>query len=58
MFIVIRLVGILALITVGASLLVYLYTRDRRYLRLAGQVIRYGAVVVAVLLLLFLVERL
>jgi len=57
LFIAVRLVGILALITIGASLLVYLLKRDRRYLRFAWQVFRFSFIVVVVLLLLFLVER-
>jgi hypothetical protein len=53
-----RLLGVLALITVGASLLVYFFTRDRRYLRFGWQVFRFSLILTTVLLLLFLAERL
>ena len=56
--IVIRIVGVLALITVGAALLGYLITRNRRYLKFGWQVFRFGFVVVLVLLLLLVAERL
>jgi hypothetical protein len=56
--IVIRIVGVLALITVGASLLAFLFTRNRRYLKFGWQVFRFSFVVVLVLLLLLVIERL
>jgi len=46
--IVIRLVLILSLITVGMSLVMFLMTRDRRYLRFAWQVFRFVLTLVLV----------
>ncbi|HTP95211.1 MAG TPA: hypothetical protein VMK05_05140 [Burkholderiales bacterium] len=57
MFIVVRLVGILALVVVGACLLAYLVSRNRRYLRIAWQVFRLGVAVVLILLVLLVIER-
>ena len=56
--IVLRLVGILVAITIGASLVMYLFTRNRRYLEFARRLIRLAVVFVAVFMVLFLVERL
>jgi hypothetical protein len=55
---VLRVVGFLILITIGASLLTYLLTRNRRYLTLAWQVLKYGMVMAIVVLTFILFERL
>lgn len=55
---VVRLFVILGLITVVLALLGFLVTRDRRYLRLAGQLFRFSAVFLLVLGVLLLVGRL
>ena len=55
---VLRVVGFLILITIGASLLTYLLTRNRRYLTLAWQVLKYGMVMAIVVLTFMLFERL
>jgi hypothetical protein len=47
-----RLVGILALVTIGVSFALYAMSRDRRYLRFAWRVF-LGTVAFAVLLMLF-----
>ncbi|MBX3665288.1 MAG: hypothetical protein KF834_06360 [Burkholderiales bacterium] len=47
-----RLVGILALVTIGVSFALYAVSRDRRYLRFAWRVF-LGTLVFAVLLMLF-----
>ncbi|MCW5575673.1 MAG: hypothetical protein KIS79_08745 [Burkholderiales bacterium] len=47
-----RLVGILALVTIGVSFALYVVSRDRRYLRFAWRVF-LGTLVFAVLLMLF-----
>ena len=41
---ILRLVGALALITIGAALLVYLFTRNRIYLRFAWRVFQFAVV--------------
>ena len=55
---VLRVVGFLILITIGASLVTYLLTRNRRYLMLAWQVFKYGMVMTMVVLAFMLFERL
>ncbi len=56
--IVLRLIGILVLITVGASLAMYLGTRNRRYLDFAWRVFQLAVVVVMVFMVFYVVERL
>ena len=48
----------LALATVAVSGLLYLFKRDRRYLRFIGQVIRYTIYLLVGVLLFFAFERL
>jgi hypothetical protein len=55
---VLRVVGFLVLITIGASLITYLLTRNRRYLTFAWQVLKYGMVMAIVVLTFILFERL
>ena len=55
---VLRVAGFLILITIGASLVTYLLTRNRRYLTFAWQVLKYGMVVAIVVLTFILLERL
>lgn len=52
-----RIAGVLVAITIGAGLVAFLLTRDRRYLRLSWQVAKYAAVFVLVLLALMFLER-
>ncbi len=56
--IVLRIVGFLVLITIGASLVMYLLTRNRRYVTFAWQVLKYGMVLAIVALVFVLFERL
>ena len=55
---VLRLIGFLLLLTIGASLVVYLLTKNRRYLTLAWQVLKYGIVMAIIVLAFLLFERL
>jgi hypothetical protein len=55
---VLRLVGALALITVGAALVLYLFTRNRRYITFAWRVFQFALVFAIVFMLLYLLERL
>jgi hypothetical protein len=57
MLIVIRLVGFLAIATIGASFLAYLVTGNRRWLKFALQVLRFSVVAGLVLVLLYVLER-
>jgi hypothetical protein len=58
MLIVIRLLGFLAVATMGAALVAYVVTRDRRWLRFAFQVLKLSVVAGLVLVLLYMLERL
>jgi len=53
-----RVVGFLLLTTIGASLVTYLLTRNRRYLTFAWQVLKYGMVMAIIVLTFMLFERL
>jgi len=55
---VLRLVGVLALIAVCVALGLYVFTRNRRYLRVAWRVVQFGFVFLIVFLALYLLERL
>ena len=54
---VLRIVGFLLLITIGASLVMYLLTRNRRYVTFAWQVLKYGMVMAIAVLAFMLLER-
>jgi len=58
MLIVIRFLGFLAVATMGAAVLAFLVTRNRRWLRFAYQVLRLTVVLGIVLVLLYVLERL
>jgi hypothetical protein len=58
MLIVIRLLGFLAVATIGAACLAFVLTRNRRWLRFAYQVLRLTVVAGLVLVLLYVLERL
>jgi hypothetical protein len=55
---ILRLVGALALITIIAALLVYLFTRNRIYLRFAWRVFQFAVVFAMVVMAFYVVERL
>ncbi len=55
--IVIRILGVLTLITIGASVLAWVITRNRRWLRFAAQVLKLAVVTGIVLVLLYVLER-
>jgi hypothetical protein len=56
--ILVRFLLFLALATVAVSGLLYLFKKDRRYLRFIGQVIRYTIFLLVGVLLFFAFERL
>lgn len=56
--VVVRLLLFFALATVAGAGLFYLFTRDRRYLRFIGQVIKYTILLLVGVMLFFLFERL
>ncbi len=53
-----RIVAMLAVIAIGSGILAFLFTRDQRYLWLAGRIAKYALVFAAVVLALFALERL
>jgi len=55
---VLRLVGILVLITISGSIAAYLFTRNRRYLTFAWRVFQFAFVFLLVYMALYVLERL
>lgn len=55
---VLRIVGFLLLITIGASLVMSLLTKNRRYVTFAWQVLKYGMVMAIIVAIFLLFERL
>ncbi len=53
-----RIVGILAVIAIGAGIVAFLFTRDRRYLGLSWRVAKYALIFALVLFALLALERL
>ena len=56
--ILVRFLLFLALATVAVSGLLYLFKRDRRYLRFIGQVLKYTILLLVGVMLFFAFERL
>lgn len=52
-----RIVGALVAITIGAGIVAYLFTGERRYLALSGRVAKYALFFVLVVLALMFLER-
>lgn len=52
-----RLIVVVLLAALAICAGLYVFTRDRRYLGYAGQILRVGLIVVLVVLALFAVER-
>ena len=55
--ILVRLLLFLSLAAIAVAALLYLYTKDRRYLRFIGQVLKFALVILAVILIFFAFER-
>lgn len=53
-----RIIGILTAITIGSGVVAWLFTRDRRYLLLAGRGAKAALIVALVILVLMAAERL
>ena len=53
----VRLLLFLALAAIAVAALLYLFTRDRRYLRFIGQVLKFTVVLLAIVLVFFAFER-
>lgn len=52
-----RLLLVLALIGIAGLTLAWLFTRDKKYLRYAGRIVRFIIVLAVVLALVFVAER-
>ena len=55
--ILVRLLLFLALAAIGVAAILYLYKRDRRYLRFIGQVMKFAILLFAIVLIFFAFER-
>ena len=55
---ILRILGALLVITVGVSIAVYLVTKDRRWLRVGGQILKFGLVIILIVIILLALERL
>ena len=54
---VLRMLGALLVIGVGASAAVYLVTKDLRWLRFSWQILKFGLTILLIFLVLFALER-
>ena len=54
----VRLVGVLVLLMLAVSGVLFLWTRDRRYLTWAQRVLQFAVVFVVLVMILYLVEHL
>ncbi len=54
---VLRIVGMLTAIAIGAGIAAYLFTGERRYLGLAWRITRYALIFALVILSLFALQR-
>lgn len=52
-----RIVGVLVAIAIGAGIVSYLLTGDKSYLRLAGRLARYALIFALIVLALMFLER-
>jgi energy-coupling factor transporter transmembrane protein EcfT len=54
----VRLLLFLALASIAVALILYMFGRDRRYLRFIWQVIKFTVLILAIVLIFFAFERL
>ncbi|MRR49593.1 MAG: hypothetical protein EG825_01550 [Rhodocyclaceae bacterium] len=55
---ILRIVGLLTVIFIGAGIVSYLFSGDKRYLRLSGRVAKYALIFALIVLALMFLERL
>jgi len=53
----VRLVGMLTAIAIGAGIAAYLFSGERRYLRLSGRIAKYALIFVLIVLAMMFIER-
>jgi len=56
--VIVRLIGILVLLAIGLALVLYLFTRNRRFLTTAWRIFQFGVILLIVFMALFVLERL
>ena len=56
--VVFRLIVLLVVLAIGLALVLYLFTRNRRFLTAAWRIFQFGVVLLIVFLALFVLERL
>ena len=56
--VVFRLIAILLLLAIGLALVLYLFTRNRRFLTIAWRLFQFGVVIAIMFMALFVLERL
>jgi len=56
--VVLRLLGVIAVLAIGGALIAFLVTRDRRWLRFAVQVLKYAVILALIIVGLMGLERL
>lgn len=52
-----RILGVLLPITLGATLILFFITKDRKWLRIFGQVFVVGIVIVLIFIAIYFIER-
>jgi hypothetical protein len=53
-----RLIGILALLAIALALVLYLFTRNRKFLTIAWRIFQFAVILLLVFMGLFVLERL
>lgn len=56
--VILRLVGFLVVASIAGCFLMFVLRQDRRYLRLASQILRFGVILLAIVMALYVLERL
>jgi len=54
---ILRIVGLLVVIAIGAGIVSYLFTGDKHYLMLAGRLAKYALIFALIVLVLMFLER-
>lgn len=54
---ILRIFGFLVLLSIGGSLAFFAFTRDRRYLNLAGRIFRVAVYFAAAFMAFYVIER-
>lgn len=52
-----RILGVLVVIAIGAGIVAFLFTRDSRYLALSWRITKYALIFALIILSLFFLER-